>query len=295
MYAYNPSIDSWSSVAVFPRSITRGSRAATVNGKGYVMGGTVSRGSATVTNRLYEYDPIMDVWTQKANFPGGGRTGGIVFLLDSNFYFGLGHNHSVDFNDLWKYNPRLNLWSIVDSFPGLPRFNASVFVVNGKAIAGGGARYGVSGAISDYYCYDIINDNWSVVPNFSNNKRFASITFSLGGKGYIATGLDSTRVNTLNDVWEYTDTSFVTSLLAPVKPKNAYIIYPNPAVNDIMIKSKSDGLIDLIDIRGKILKRDISIDANQVLRIDLEGLDKGIYFIQIQSQEGQNSQKFIIQ
>ena len=72
----------------------------------------------------------------------------------------------------------------------------------------------------------------------------------------------------------------------------SFTIYPNPAGNTLFIQNQNRGEISnltILDITGKTL-----IDQKAVsTQINLEQLQQGIYFIQIQSQGKTHTQKFI--
>lgn len=296
VYSYNPNTNSWSPIATFPGGATRNISSVALMGKGYVVGGGYQRGTSTLSNQLWEYDPVSNTWTQKSNFPLGGRMAGTVFASDSLLYYGLGHNGSTTYSDFWAYNPQNDVWTAVDSFPSLSRFGASVIVINGKAIVGGGSEL-ISGAINypDYYAYDMTSDNWVAVPLFVNSKRWYSATFTIGNKGYIALGGDSTRNIMLNDVWEYIDTTLVTNLTKAARLESDLSIYPNPTQGVLKIKNTSNQLINISirNISGQELRTLIlSGGSNQV--IDISELAKGIYFYHVKHEKGEYMGKIVL-
>ena len=83
-----------------------GAAAFSIGGKGYVCtgGGTAD---------LWEYNPNTDQWTQKTNFPGGGRSYAVGFSIGNKGYVGLGG--AIDF---WEYNPANDTWLQKADFPG---------------------------------------------------------------------------------------------------------------------------------------------------------------------------------
>ena len=48
---------------------------------------------------FWEYDPSTNVWTQKADFGGGARSGAVGFSIGSKGYIGTGGA-----NDFWEYD-----------------------------------------------------------------------------------------------------------------------------------------------------------------------------------------------
>ncbi|HEY4799723.1 MAG TPA: hypothetical protein VII99_11650, partial [Bacteroidia bacterium] len=53
---------------------------------------------------LWEYDPTLNTWSAKANFPGTGRFGAIAFGIGNFGYVGTGSDGLNSYNDLWQYN-----------------------------------------------------------------------------------------------------------------------------------------------------------------------------------------------
>lgn len=69
--------------------------------------------------RLWAYDPIIDTWTQKADFPGAVRSRGVGFTLARKGYFGLGlAPDGQGLRDLWQYDPVADRWQYVTNYPG---------------------------------------------------------------------------------------------------------------------------------------------------------------------------------
>ena len=72
-------------------------------------------------------------------------------------------------------------------------------------------------------------------------------------------------------------------------------LYPNPADNFIQIKY--DYLMpdnySIIDTNGRLIESRIIVNENDLL-IDVRDLEKGLYFILLESSNGINSLKFVI-
>lgn len=84
---------------------------------------------------FWKYNPLLDAWTQLADFEGEYRSNAISFSLFDKGYVGCGTSTSYQ-NDLWKYDPVFNSWMAVASYPGLPFSNGTCFVINNRAFAG---------------------------------------------------------------------------------------------------------------------------------------------------------------
>ena len=76
------------------------------------------------------------------------------------------------------------------------------------------------------------------------------------------------------------------------------IVYPNPVEKSMSIKNINQypSQISITDMSGKILEQNFPIESydNEILKINVENLHKGVYFIQINySNSNCNTYKFI--
>ncbi len=75
--------------------------AFTINGKGYLATG----GVGGISNDVWEYDPITDLWEQKTYFEGSSRLDAVGFGIGDRGYVTTGQNSSYYFDDLWGFDP----------------------------------------------------------------------------------------------------------------------------------------------------------------------------------------------
>jgi hypothetical protein len=155
-------------------------------------------------NDFWEYDPVADLWTQKANFQGGQRGGAVAFGIGSFGYVGTGFNANGQFKDFWKYDTAANTWQAKSDFQGGLRKLAVGFSINNKGYIGTGQN-GSGTSTKDFWEYDPAGDTWTQKTNFGGAQRFSAAGFNVGSKGYIGTGFDSTSRNSpmKKDFWEY--------------------------------------------------------------------------------------------
>ena len=74
-------------------------------------------------------------------------------------------------------------------------------------------------------------------------------------------------------------------------------IYPNPARNEIFIKTGLSGLyiFNLIDLSGKVLlKQELELIQDQVFMVNLNDILPGIYFIKLVSEENHFFEKIVV-
>ncbi|MES2132739.1 MAG: gliding motility-associated C-terminal domain-containing protein [Bacteroidota bacterium] len=173
-----------------------------INNKGYIGGGMAMVGSALLTD-FWEYDPVTDIWTQKANMPG--RRAALGFNIGSKGYicFGLLNSGGTSIsNQLFEYDPVSNIWTQKTPFPVNPRLKAVGFSINNKGYVGTG-RDNFSVYYDDFWEYDPITDTWIQKANVPGGLREAAVGFGINNKGYIGTGWNFTQWGNTRDFWEY--------------------------------------------------------------------------------------------
>jgi N-acetylneuraminic acid mutarotase len=201
MWMYNPATDLWTQMESFGGPTGQGldrdvAMSFAIGNKAWIVGG---QGSNPYFNDTWEYDAVTDSWSQKQNFPAGGRRSGVGFAANGKGYVGLGQSSTGLRNDMWEYNPTLNTWIQKANFPGTSRRLAACFVINNKAYIGTGD----DGAFKqDMYEFDPATNLWTAKANFGGTPRYGTVSFTLFGKGYIGLGYDNTLQNT-DDIWEY--------------------------------------------------------------------------------------------
>ncbi len=102
-YAYDPALNSWSSIADIPDP-RENAVGFSVGDKGYVAMGADPFGTK---DDVYEYDPVSNSWTLKASLPSisDGRVDAVAFAIDGKGYIATGSRNSVSKNDVFMYNP----------------------------------------------------------------------------------------------------------------------------------------------------------------------------------------------
>lgn len=102
-YRYDPTANSWSSVAVFPGTHRGGAAGFSVGGKGYVVGGIDIH--SNFLKDVWQYDPSTNAWTREPDFPGAARENALSFPDSTDCYFGFGNGVNPAYTDLWKFKP----------------------------------------------------------------------------------------------------------------------------------------------------------------------------------------------
>jgi hypothetical protein len=190
-YEYNILTDNWTRKADFPGLGRQGVCSFTLNGKGYVVGGSYEPryvngawGPGGFTAETWEYNPATNTWTQRHNLPlkraysQGFTLGNKGYVVNGTYPDDLGY-----LRGLVEYDPATDRWTSKSLMPGEGRESPTVFVIDGVAYAGGGRDPDLD-PMTDFYRYNLSTDSWTRmadIPAVDCKKGM----FSLNGKGYI--------------------------------------------------------------------------------------------------------------
>jgi N-acetylneuraminic acid mutarotase len=292
VWEYDTLTNAWTQKANFPMAGGSGFFSFSIGNKGYVGSGAV-----------FEYDPMTDIWVQKSNMPAAtdpGRSGAVGFSIGNKGYMGLGIDpnmfpYPAYFHDFWQYDPLTDTWIQKAYFPGVARIAVVGFSINGKGYIGTGQDKD-NNWYSDFYQYDTLTNFWVKKENVGVGiKRYYSFGFSIGDKGYIGGGStwDTVGIYHSKDFWEYnpaldslTDISNITS------QSIGFSIYPNPSTNQLIVECNNEmTIISIMDVSGKILIR--YYPRKTCISVDISKLAKGLYFIELSTEEGNVVRKFV--
>ena len=197
-YEYDITAKKWTKKGNLPGSPTnRGFAAAfSIYGKGYV--GLGENSASTLFQDLWEYDPASDKWTQKADYPGGGRDAIGVMVIGDKAYIAGGTDNANIYGDFYEYDPATDNWTQLTDLPlaiGFP----SMFSIGNYGYMACGAN---KNDTNDLWRYDPANDSWKKMASFPGTKREAGCAFVLNGRGYV--GLGHQNYTTIfNDIYSY--------------------------------------------------------------------------------------------
>ncbi|KAB7528169.1 hypothetical protein F8C76_09860 [Flagellimonas olearia] len=109
MFRYSIANDSWTEVGgILPFMSRTEAIGFNVGGKGYVA---LGRGQdSSYLNDIWEYNAGSNSWTQKTNFPGGGRQGAAAVVVGEHVYIlgGSGPGAYEELRTFWRYTPALD-------------------------------------------------------------------------------------------------------------------------------------------------------------------------------------------
>ncbi|MFW9596555.1 MAG: Kelch repeat-containing protein [Paludibacter sp.] len=209
-WQYNPANSMWTQMADFPGIGRVGAIAEVVDGKAYVGFGydpsmSVYSSDTTIFADFWAYDPQLDNWERKADFPRNAYTNKPYLNSCASFVYkkwvyivGMSNNREY-IKQVWRYNTLDNTWEQMNDFPGDARA-AAVACTNGDQVffGSGYLRY----FKNDWWQYYPENDTWKKRASFQGG-RVNAVAFSVNDRFFIATG----RLigGTLTDDYFYAD------------------------------------------------------------------------------------------
>lgn len=214
VWEYDPVTDSWTQKAPYPGQAGEYIRGFVIGDKAYMGTGFGQRldlpdNDLPQNNDFWEFDPVANKWTRKADFAGGKRENVIAFAINGMGYLGLGTDNAYasNYKDIWRYDVATDKWTQVASYPGQGSFGASAFVAGNKAYVGlGGAMPNI--AATDFWQYDPVADKWAKIADYPGKGRAFTGQFVLGTEAFVgmgstlaATASDWYRYNTETDTW----------------------------------------------------------------------------------------------
>ena len=304
-YSYTPWQDDWDDEPSIGGLNGSGLARGNASGFGALGKGYICLGQGETNGffkDLWEFDPVTNVWTQKADFIGSPRRQAVAFSVFDKGYVGTGYDANGYCKDMYEYDPTTNVWIQKNDFGGTARKEAVGFTMGHLAFVGTGD----DGVMKkDFWQYDPATDNWTQKTDMPGTARKGAVGWGQWPQAFICTGEDI-NFNFTTDLWEYNywgDTwtqraDFIgagrSNAIAFVLGDVAYVgtgydgqfyddfyayqrvlnvgeimsnanvnVFPNPVVDDFRITSDIYGLtVKIIDLNGKDVTSRISIKPN---------------------------------
>lgn len=230
-WQYDPSTNVWIQKASLPAPGRSFATGFSIGNKGYIATGSkvkrIPLGNNTyvldsLMKDVWEYDPVTDNWTRKADFGGLGRARAVAFVLNNKAYMGSGEIFGANYpimgngpanraaKDFGVFDPVANTWTQLADIP-FRRINAIAFTGNGKGFIGTGfyntyrtiPQYDTDpghiiegGNLQDLWAYDTAANAWSKKSDFPGGKRMGLSVFEIGDTLYTIAGAE-----TANNQW----------------------------------------------------------------------------------------------
>lgn len=174
-----------------------------IGNKGYIGLGTDSVYQGEFKNDIWEYDPALNTWTQKGNFPGPQRVGCTTFTIGDKAFVCAGNDSTSLLNDLWEYYYSTDTWIQKASLPAPARWAHIGIAIGNKGYVG----LGYDGTfLKDFWEYDSLSNSWTQKADFPGAERRDAMGFSICERGFVGFG-EYPAGSFHNDFYEYNPTS----------------------------------------------------------------------------------------
>jgi N-acetylneuraminic acid mutarotase len=227
----------WTRKADFPGEARYAGVGFSIGDKGYIGLGTNGSssypGGLKEYNDFFEYNPINDVWTKRADYPEISSPGrATAFTIGSRGYVQMGLT-----NDFLSYDPSINTWNHEADFPGSVRDVAAGFSICNKGFMGTG-WYSGTDFFCDFWEYDQTQNSWTLKSIFPGGSREGLCGFSIGKMGYLGTGVRITDFIFYRDFWEYNPDTLSMLCIDSTESMDTSIV--KPAIPNLLFALSND-------------------------------------------------------
>jgi len=319
VYMYDPELDEWQSRA--DMNSARGGHAALVyEGKIYVLGGNDTGSDAEV------YDPEQDLWTPLASMPQNVSLAGSCVLNNAMYLFG-GNTGSTGTPYIQKYLPDEDRWSMYGIMPDAMHKQV-LHAIGEKVYQFGGERMSLRGSSPDVDEFELSklvleetlpareipkgkSDSLDLSEYFSHmEEEPITYTVCLGTAGVVSDSLDGSmlvlsgleidtvevhvRVESGIDAYGSHFSVYVTpGVSVEEATADQFKLFPNPAGDILNVQMQKDGPYDyrIYTASGRLVAEGILEGTSQ--SINISTLNKGMYFLKVNSPKLAITRKFI--
>jgi N-acetylneuraminic acid mutarotase len=274
---YDASTGTWHTRAPFP-----GGASAT----SFSIGALGYAGLDTSAD-FWEYNPVNDAWSQKANFPGGIREDASGFSIGQKGYVYSGYDGMGGyFDDFFEFDPDSNMWTQKTSLGSDGRV---------KCVACGGSQFGYVGLGSamvglefdDLHQYDPLSNSWTSISNpFQGGGggwifRRDPVNFVINDSLFVGGGgfrMGSMGAPSYGSSEFYAYDSGINGV-KDITAKKTFSVFPSPASNAIVISGCKKGTISIYNSAGTLMKI-IFVEDERDVRVNVQDFTPGIFYIQ---------------
>ena len=243
------------------------------NGKIYSFGGTVAPN--VYSNKLYEFDPQTEVWTELAAMPINGETKGEI--VNGKLYVFGGYNGTAS-NKIDIYDIASDTWETQLTMP---------FTISGHATAIIGTKIYLVG---DY-------SNLTSLASFeTTDNTFTTLASNLTGRRHCAAeGVNGQLIaiggNTTSSIQSSISSVQVADILSSLEKVESYLefsLHPNPTTHLLNWEFQFESVI-ITNLHG----RTIQVYNSPIQQINVEHYPQGIYFLLGKSKENWYRTKWV--
>ena len=170
--------------------------------------------SDVMNNAFWQYDPVTDQWTQKADYPTAPARGGIAMVIDGVPYARSGWDGVVSYNDWNRYDVATDSWVLMNEPTGNMGAYAGVFTLNGKGYAACGS--GDPAEHNELWSYHPIADTWAQKADFPGDPRDFPFADTVGGLAFVGLGDFFLAPPFYTDMYKYDPVADSWTAIAPI-------------------------------------------------------------------------------
>lgn len=226
-------------------------------GKIYSFGGTLEPNE--YSNKLYEFDPESNIWTELAEIPFAGETKGEI--VDGKLYIIGGYNGVVS-NRIDVYNLSTNEWE--DNFEMPVGISAHATAIIDKKIY----LVGDFSNLTSVAYFDTSDSDFQMLTNNLNERRHCAAE---GVKGSLFAIGGNTASNIESSITSVQKADIITSI-NEIAEIGLIEVSPNPTNRHLYLNKTYEKIV-IYDIQGK----EIGV-YNNIANINVSNLKKGMYF-----------------
>jgi len=194
---------------------------------------------------------------------------GLAFTLHYDANLVESNTASLDFSNSWLGN---NLIDVQRDFPAQGQIDGAVSRIDQTTVTGMGAIGRISFTIRDDLVMGRVNHPDSTL---KVNISISDVRLIDNNNTEIGTNPQSSSIKIIES-----------TAVNHIGNNTAIKVYPNPASNILIVEHSKGRMesIELMDSRGRLIRR--SIAPQQIHKIDVSDLPKGVYWLSVQTTEG---------
>ena len=289
LWEYDPATGEWSALTSCPCTPRWHPALIAIDDKIYM-----GLGSSAIGNLgdWYEYDITNDTWTKKPDFPGTVRHHPYYFPIGDQAYVGLGHGAGI-YNDFYRYDPNTEKWTQVANLPDQGRVAGTQFTYDGKGyVLSGQGNTHQNLPTGEFWEYDPTFNQWTSLPAHPGTGRWAPGNWIINDRAYFIAGRSDKEEK---DIMKY-DFKIAASTKEIDAPKEISL-FPNPT-NGIVNFANPHSIhvlsAKLLSAQGEVLAEIEKAATSLNFEIDLTAFSSGLYFLNIELENGESVSKQIM-
>jgi N-acetylneuraminic acid mutarotase len=287
LWMYNPTDNSWVQKTSLPSFGRNGACCFVLNNTAYIVGGKTANN--TFLSEVWAYDIHNNQWEQKNDFQFGNFWRSSATSLNEFGYVVFGKDSLNNYsNRVYKYSPFNDSWNILAEFPSSGRTYCSIQKLYDKLFLIAGTDSSNT-YYNDFWSFDLQNNQFTELQPINSLPFKGGVSFSVGNEIYYTTGINNQNIR-LKDTWRISNPT----LINKQKNEEDFAIYPNPCQGVLKIECKYKFTkLWVRDLNQKNLIH-LNYSESKNTELNISELQNGIYFLELELENGIKRKKFVI-